>query len=154
MWMRMFRPFQRGGAKIVFETATLSEPGGRVVNEDFVGHAMAKDAGCWALADGLGGHRGGEIASRLGVDAAIGSFEENPAIAEEALNLHLARGLFLFASPRVRNRQLVVAGRILRLHLHILLERRDGLIVFLRGVVRHPQTAESIREAGVEFHSF
>jgi len=91
MWLRKFRPFQFGGAKIVFETATLSEPGGRLVNEDFLGHRMAKNSGCWALADGLGGHRGGEIASRLAVEATLASFEENPSITEDALHTHLLR---------------------------------------------------------------
>jgi serine/threonine protein phosphatase PrpC len=90
MWLRKFRPFQLGGAKIVFETATLSAPGGRVDNEDFLGYRMAEGAGCWALADGLG-HLGGEIASRLAVDAAISSFGENPAISGEALNAHMVR---------------------------------------------------------------
>jgi serine/threonine protein phosphatase PrpC len=91
MWLRLLRPFQLGGAKIVFETATLSEPGGREDNEDSVGYRMAKGLGCWALADGLGGHRGGEVASRLAVDAVIASFEENPSIAEDALNAHILR---------------------------------------------------------------
>ncbi len=99
MWLRLFRPFQSG--KIVFETATLSAPGGRVDNEDAAGYRMANDAGCWALADGLGGHRGGEVASRLAVDAAMASFEENSSITEDALNAHIAR-----ANRAVRDRQM------------------------------------------------
>jgi PPM family protein phosphatase len=91
MWLRLFRPFQLGGAKIVFETATLSAPGGRPDNEDSLGYRMVEGSGCWALADGLGGHRGGEIASRLAVDAVLSSFEENPAMAGDVLNTHVVR---------------------------------------------------------------
>jgi PPM family protein phosphatase len=91
MWLQRFRPFQPGGAKIVFETATLSAPGGRMDNEDFLDYRMVKTSGCWALADGLGGHRGGQIASRLAVDATISSFEENPSITGEVLNMHVER---------------------------------------------------------------
>jgi len=75
----------------VFETATLSAPGGRVDNEDFLGYRLRKRSGCWALADGLGGHLGGQTAARLAVEAAISSFEENAAITGEALNTHMVR---------------------------------------------------------------
>lgn len=85
MWLRLFH------RKIVFETAALSARGGRAENEDAVGFRSKNDAGCWALADGLGGHRGGEVASRLAVEAALASFEENPAITQDAVQEHLAR---------------------------------------------------------------
>jgi serine/threonine protein phosphatase PrpC len=90
MWPRLFRPFQLGGAKIVFETATFSAPGGRIDNEDAVGYRMMEGSGCWALADGLGGHRGGQVASRLAVEAALASFEQDPPITESALNAHIS----------------------------------------------------------------
>jgi serine/threonine protein phosphatase PrpC len=48
-----------------FETALLTEPGSRPVNQD----ALAHGADWWALADGLGGHGGGEQAARRAVDA-------------------------------------------------------------------------------------
>jgi serine/threonine protein phosphatase PrpC len=81
----------RASFPLVFETATLSSPGGRKGNEDFLGYRAAESGGCWALADGLGGHRGGEIASRLAVLAALSSFDENPALTAEALHTHMVR---------------------------------------------------------------
>ena len=87
MWSRLFRPVQ-----LVFETATFSAPGGRLENEDAVGFRLAGGSGCWALADGLGGHRGGEVAAYVAVNAVISSFLENPAITKEALNTHINTG--------------------------------------------------------------
>lgn len=50
-----------------FRTAQLSIAGGRTQNED----ALGQGEGIWVLADGLGGHGGGEIASRLAVNAVL-----------------------------------------------------------------------------------
>ena len=53
----------------------LTSPGGREVNEDSVGMAEHGDAKCFILADGLGGHGGGEIASALAVSTLRQAFE-------------------------------------------------------------------------------
>lgn len=74
---------------MVFETATVSCAGGRENNQDSCGHALCGGAGCWVLCDGLGGHRGGEIASRTAVDAALQSFGADPAVTPEALAEHV-----------------------------------------------------------------
>ena len=50
-----------------FETAILTEPGDRPVNQDVAAHAGS----CWTLADGLGGHGGGEHAARIAVEAVM-----------------------------------------------------------------------------------
>ncbi len=61
-----------------FVTDAFSAAGSREVNEDYCGYSVENGAGCWALADGLGGHGGGETASRLAIDAIIGAFRSHP----------------------------------------------------------------------------
>jgi PPM family protein phosphatase len=75
----------------VFETAWLSSAGGREHNEDSCGFLMKEETGCWVLCDGLGGHHGGEVASRLAVDAALRSFEDDPSVSVSAIGAHIER---------------------------------------------------------------
>lgn len=56
------------------DTATLSKPGGRKINQDACGFEKSDFGACWAVADGLGGHAGGETASRMAVDAVLPLF--------------------------------------------------------------------------------
>lgn len=68
---------------LVFTSRFVSHPGAvRSVNED--AYLDAPDAGLWAIADGMGGHEGGELASRVVVDAldGIASGEDHEALME------------------------------------------------------------------------
>ena len=75
---------------MAFTTASISNVGGRAVNEDHCGSQEVSGAGCWVVADGLGGHGGGSTASRLAVDTVLASFRANPAVTSEALWTHLS----------------------------------------------------------------
>lgn len=75
-----------------FEFASTSSRGGREENEDACGSRVQGDAGCWVLCDGLGGHRGGEIAAQAAVGAVLASFEKDPRVSREALAAHIERG--------------------------------------------------------------
>jgi len=74
-----------------FETARICRIGGRESNQDYSDFVVykKKKLGCWALADGLGGHKGGEIASKLAVDAIIKAFKKDPQCTGEALYRYL-----------------------------------------------------------------
>ncbi len=64
---------------LALEVALLSDRGGRKYNEDACGHWHSKQHLCCVIADGAGGHGGGDIASRLAVQELIGRFSENPS---------------------------------------------------------------------------
>lgn len=63
----------------------INEIGKRSTNQDTVGEAFHDPLACFVLADGAGGHEGGEVASRVVVDAIINCFKDKPAFGPEAL---------------------------------------------------------------------
>lgn len=69
----------------------INEIGKRATNQDTVGEAFRDPLACFVLADGAGGHEGGEVASRLVVDAVLACFAERPAFGPDALLGYAAR---------------------------------------------------------------
>ncbi len=69
----------------------VSKEGGREVNEDAFGKAKAKGIVCVVVADGLGGHNGGKIASELVVNTVIDAFIKNPGFSKEHLNEYITK---------------------------------------------------------------
>ena len=70
------------------QTAMLTAQGGRDYNEDYCGSVELEDESkCWVVADGLGGHGGGDVASKLAVEAMLNTLAENPVLATGTLNL-------------------------------------------------------------------
>ncbi len=64
---------------LALEVALLSDRGGRAYNEDACGHWHSDRHLVCALADGAGGHGGGDIASRLAVSQVIGRLCVQPS---------------------------------------------------------------------------
>jgi serine/threonine protein phosphatase PrpC len=73
-----------------FRAARVCEPGGRSNNEDFCASVQVDDRACWVVADGLGAHKGGEIASRTAAETICESFRANPAVSRDAVAAHIA----------------------------------------------------------------
>lgn len=70
-----------------FTTAFVSKPGGRSENQDFCDYVQADNAGLWLLADGLGGHRGGEVASATAVQAILAAWQPNADIVPQTVDV-------------------------------------------------------------------
>lgn len=85
-----------------FTHATLSHPGGRKVNEDASGNQMiSAGQGCWVVADGLGGHGGGDVASGIVVGTIVEAYRINPEFSA----MHLGEMLELAQQALLRRQQ-------------------------------------------------
>ena len=67
-----------------FSVYQVSRRGGRDKNEDRMGYCYTREAGLFALADGMGGHPEGEVASQLALQtmAALFQREAKPRLSE------------------------------------------------------------------------
>lgn len=65
--------------------AAITYPGTREINEDSLGEAEAQGIRCFIVADGLGGHGKGDIASHLAVAAFQRVFRESGAPLQERM---------------------------------------------------------------------
>ena len=67
-----------------FSVYQISRKGGREKNEDRMGYCYTRDAGLFALADGMGGHPEGEVASQLALQTIAAMFQRDskPTLAD------------------------------------------------------------------------
>jgi serine/threonine protein phosphatase PrpC len=72
-------------AAVKLSWAQASETGMRETNQDAIGAAHNGELACFVIADGTGGHHGGEVASRMVVDAVLAAFCAAPAFGATAL---------------------------------------------------------------------
>lgn len=87
-----------------FNTAKCSREGGREKNEDYVGYIDKPGINAWVVADGLGGHGGGEVASRLAVETILGGFAQKPALEHDNIrNILLHANNTIISNQKDRN---------------------------------------------------
>ena len=82
------------------EVATLTRQGARDYNEDRFGHWAGGSHAIWLVADGAGGHGGGDVAAQVVCDTIVAGFAEQPTLEAEQL-----RELVLRANAGVMARQ-------------------------------------------------
>ena len=73
-----------------FSVYQVSRKGGREKNEDRMGYCYTRDAGLFALADGMGGHPEGEVASQLALQTLAALFQRDakPTLPDPIRFLH------------------------------------------------------------------
>jgi len=73
-----------------FSVYQVSRRGGREKNEDRMGYCYTRDAGLFALADGMGGHPEGDMAAQVALQtlAAVFQREARPALVDPTRFLH------------------------------------------------------------------
>jgi serine/threonine protein phosphatase PrpC len=73
-----------------FSVYQVSRKGGREKNEDRMGYCYTRDSGLFALADGMGGHPEGEVASQLALQTIAALFQRDakPTLKDPLRFLH------------------------------------------------------------------
>lgn len=73
-----------------FAVYQVSRKGGRDKNEDRMGYCYTRDAGLFALADGMGGHPRGEVAAQLALQTIAAAFQRDarPRLTDPPRFLH------------------------------------------------------------------
>jgi serine/threonine protein phosphatase PrpC len=81
------------GRAVRLSWAQAGEIGMRATNQDAMGAARNGELSCFVIADGTGGHIGGEVASRIVVDALLGAFDAEPAFGAPALLAYVGKSI-------------------------------------------------------------
>lgn len=83
----------------------LTNPGERDHNEDYAGVEKNGEAYCFVLADGLGGHGGGDVASRLVSEYILDDFARSGEVSQEYLQKCFEESQRLLREEQIKRRR-------------------------------------------------
>jgi serine/threonine protein phosphatase PrpC len=88
------------GGAVRLSAASLSAIGMRASNQDAIGAVRQDEMSCFVIADGAGGHEGGEIASKLVVDAVLEKFNGESSFGARALRSYIEHAIAQVAQAK------------------------------------------------------
>ncbi|HUQ91415.1 MAG TPA: protein phosphatase 2C domain-containing protein [Bryobacteraceae bacterium] len=86
-----------------FLTNTITAAGGRERNQDSFQFWVTETSACWVLADGLGGHGGGEEAAQVATEAVLKAFQSHAECSAPALLTYIEFARNAVAAKQAEN---------------------------------------------------
>lgn len=84
----------------------FTHKGDRENNEDFVNQQIGDNFGVWVVADGLGGHNAGEVASKMASSIILKEFSLNPVLSNENIEEIINKANQILIQEEVNNTDL------------------------------------------------
>ena len=75
------------------EIKIFTNTGDHKPNEDYTDYSVKNGITCAIVADGLGGHGSGEVASKTAVEAALIAFNNKPELSQQCIKKLFYRSL-------------------------------------------------------------
>jgi serine/threonine protein phosphatase PrpC len=88
---------------MILDTAQVSAIGDRLSNQDALAYACEDEISCFVIADGTGGHEGGEVAARLVIEAVIEKFVLEASFSARALSSYIDAAVVKVAQAKRAN---------------------------------------------------